>query len=973
MKKYILLTLFLFTFLNANAVKLSTSGLGQVLIFPYYTVNAGYETSIKLVNTTNKAKALRVRFREAANNREVFTFNLYLGPNDVWTGHLLKGTSAQGFYTEIASNDKSCTVPFIGSTGLLFSDEKFINSFTDGYGTDVNRMHEGFIEVIEMGELSGASSNATLINQSQPNANCAVLLDAWDINSANSYWQTNPNTDMLPPQGGITGSVTLGNVLNGIEFKQQPTVLEDFNHSILHFNVDNDLPSLVNAEPISVISDVNDTVDTFNWASGIEAVSSVLMKSTLANINELDTNISTDWIVTLPTRQYHTDPVYAVSGVPLKPFVASDASGISCEQYNDNGVYDNEEQQPMASLYTSSNFCYGVNNVSILKDTNNPTVPVGVFASHFPSSVLNTGTLIGNHILTPFSLGWVNISMNQSLDNIPNNMSITGLPMIGFSALAQRNNIVLANTLTNYAHANSQNSLVNINPLPIKSNKQPTKRTGKQINGVVQTKPMSLAEDNIGQVLIYPYYTVKNNLKTAITLVNTTDQVKAISVFFREGKNSRKVLSFSIYLSPYDVWTATLVDALATNLFSPGHAGEPTVKILVSDSSCTIPLALNGYEFLPWGYDPSGSGNPNSGYDELGTNLERVQEGFVEIIEMGVVTGADASAATHINGIPTDCQLLDDNWLSGGKWANDPTINMLAPDGSGGLFGSASIVDVDTGIEMSYTATAIVNFSSSLLHTSPGSSSTNLTSGNNYDTLIKTQTGLIQTTWDSTIDAVSALFMQTSSVNDFDIENNNQSEWVNMYPTKQYYVDATRASTTVPSMPFTQALVADFGACEDHRFSAFDTEQKINTPPTMIPVPNPLPPNYSELPEDCWSVNVSDVNNGVDNNTIFASIQNINDFNNDPLYSSINDLPFSRGWMHNDYDKGIANQGKLVGVGSDGSVHEIYGKPVLGFVVQKSIKDSDGMGTLAHFTSLKMNQGTVKLTIFDELFTDGFE
>ena len=84
-----------------NAVQLSSNGMGQVLIFPYYTVNGGFNTLINLVNTTSDAKALRVRFREAANGREVFTFNLYLAPHDVWTGGLVKTDEGQGFLTKL--------------------------------------------------------------------------------------------------------------------------------------------------------------------------------------------------------------------------------------------------------------------------------------------------------------------------------------------------------------------------------------------------------------------------------------------------------------------------------------------------------------------------------------------------------------------------------------------------------------------------------------------------------------------------------------------------------------------------------------------------------------------------------------------------------------------------------------------------------------------------------------------------------
>ena len=70
----------------ANAVNLNPDGLGQVLIYPYYTVNGGNSTLVSIVNTTEFGKAVKVRFVEGYNSREVLDFNLYLSPYDVWTG-----------------------------------------------------------------------------------------------------------------------------------------------------------------------------------------------------------------------------------------------------------------------------------------------------------------------------------------------------------------------------------------------------------------------------------------------------------------------------------------------------------------------------------------------------------------------------------------------------------------------------------------------------------------------------------------------------------------------------------------------------------------------------------------------------------------------------------------------------------------------------------------------------------------------
>jgi hypothetical protein len=73
---------------TAQAVNINPDGLGQVLIYPYYTVNGGNVTLLSVVNTTENAKAVKVRFNEGLNTREVLDFNLYLSPFDVWTAAL---------------------------------------------------------------------------------------------------------------------------------------------------------------------------------------------------------------------------------------------------------------------------------------------------------------------------------------------------------------------------------------------------------------------------------------------------------------------------------------------------------------------------------------------------------------------------------------------------------------------------------------------------------------------------------------------------------------------------------------------------------------------------------------------------------------------------------------------------------------------------------------------------------------------
>ena len=99
---------------TAQAVNLNPDGLGQVLLYPYYTANQGNQTLLSVVNTTDHAKAVKVRFLEGFNSREVLDFNLYLSHHDVWVAAIGAGENAPTLYIP----DSSCTVPYLYGFGM---------------------------------------------------------------------------------------------------------------------------------------------------------------------------------------------------------------------------------------------------------------------------------------------------------------------------------------------------------------------------------------------------------------------------------------------------------------------------------------------------------------------------------------------------------------------------------------------------------------------------------------------------------------------------------------------------------------------------------------------------------------------------------------------------------------------------------------------------------------------------------------
>lgn len=336
---------------------------------------------------------------------------------------------------------------------------------------------------------------------------------------------------------------------------------------------------------------------------------------------------------------------------------------------------------------------------------------------------------------------------------------------------------------------------------------------------------VNLNPDGLGQVLVYPYYTVKDGNGTILSVVNTTDSAKAVKVRFNEGYNSREVLDFNMYMSAWDVWTAVLYD----------NAGTPTMQ--TSDTTCTVPYfygnatdafgnTVGRQAFLPFAYQGTNAdGGP--------TTIARAAEGHFEIIEMGTLTDdsyeaptkttperiGSAQAATHIlvdgKSVPEDCDQLNDNWsvISGvpGMWEKDagPGANTKSDidieRNSGGLFGGAGIINVGAGTLFTYNAKAIQGYDKDVdgtsQHYKPGSLFPNLDTGDQKTATVffgVPQDKAVELTYTRGVDAISATFMHEYTMNEFNQNANLSaaSEWIVTFPTKNWYVDKQLLATS---------------------------------------------------------------------------------------------------------------------------------------------------------------------------------
>src|SRR6266542_791288 len=107
------------------------------------------------------------------------------------------------------------------------------------------------------------------------------------------------------------------------------------------------------------------------------------------------------------------------------------------------------------------------------------------------------------------------------------------------------------------------------------------------LGATTATQAVNVNPNGLGQALVYPYYTTRadantNAYNSLLSVVNSTGSAKAVKVRFLEGKNSREVLDFNLFLSPYDVWTTAIIPSGATTATATNTGGA---KIITADKS----------------------------------------------------------------------------------------------------------------------------------------------------------------------------------------------------------------------------------------------------------------------------------------------------------------------------------------------------------------------------------------------------
>jgi len=281
-----IVVLLCFTATTVQAVMRSSQGQGEALLIPYFNTLEGNSTLLTISIPESRSKALKVHFRDT-DGAIVLSFNLYLESRGSWVAAIYAADDK----TALTVPDDSCVLPNLASEGHAALEET----------------RSGFIEIIEMAEVSSSGPLHAEINQLIRNQDCDGLQSLWDSGA----WATDVSTGLRKPSGGINATASIINVERGTHYGFDAIALQDFSDIVQHHSPGEPKPDLSSAHTAD--TDAGETTsmvcfelgcESYRWEKPIDAVASALAAFSLRDDFVTDEAIGaeTEAIITFPLR-----------------------------------------------------------------------------------------------------------------------------------------------------------------------------------------------------------------------------------------------------------------------------------------------------------------------------------------------------------------------------------------------------------------------------------------------------------------------------------------------------------------------------------------------------------------------------------------------------------------------------------------------------------------------------------------------
>ena len=433
----------------ATALAINPQGVGHILTVPYFSTQGNNKTLLSITNTdTVNGKAVKLRFRGAANSDDIFDITVYLSPGDVWTADV----AADGDISRLVTNDTSCTLP--SAQDIKDLGGKFKTNRVQGAAAAQTR--EGYVEILNTADIpvnTAAGSLYTAIKHVGGKAPCtAAVMDAQATELANAADAA--TRGYAHPTGQLMANWILVNVDGMASHSGEAVAVRAVNAAganaagnIVWFPQTTDAPTAgavntLTADPLLQSAGFAAEVANYDfpdlstpYLAAPAAGAPETQARTLANqlavrsvVNEYATSngFSTDWVFSMPTRRYAVALNYADPAATRLLFNAGNATHFNTVNTSLNAAgtlacvtpgvmrgFDREETTQNSFVISPDTAMKLCGETSVLAFNNTGASVLG-------------GLLARNNITTRGADGWLSINTNNGG---------VGLPIIGFSAL----------------------------------------------------------------------------------------------------------------------------------------------------------------------------------------------------------------------------------------------------------------------------------------------------------------------------------------------------------------------------------------------------------------------------------------------------------------------------------------------------------------------------------------------------------
>jgi len=445
---------------TATVLEPTVTGVGHILVAPYFTTQGTNKTLLNIVNTdTVNGKAVKLRYRGASNSDDVFDITVYLSPGDMWTADV--AADADGF-SRLVTKDNSCTLPSAQDIKDANNGRFKTNRVLAG---DKAQTREGYIEILNTADIppgtgAGGANSAlyTAIKHVDGKAPCTTtVMDAQDVDLA-ADGSDAAARGYANPTGGLTANWVLVNVAGFASHSGEAVAVRANTvangasgaGNIVWFPQTTGAPALLGdgvaaftADPLLRSASFSAQVANYDFpdlstpytaaATGANALAqanaltAALATASVTNEYLTADGFSTDWVFSMPTRRYHVALNYAATGSARLLLTTGDyfnAGNTSLNAANTQACvtpgaikgYDREEQTQSTFVISPDSAVKLCGETSVLAFNNTG------------ESVLNA-SIARNDIKTRYAEGWMSINTKTGTTG-----TVIGLPIVGFAA-----------------------------------------------------------------------------------------------------------------------------------------------------------------------------------------------------------------------------------------------------------------------------------------------------------------------------------------------------------------------------------------------------------------------------------------------------------------------------------------------------------------------------------------------------------